>query len=695
MSPTQPNWSERTPHLLKQAGTHHRFSRFTPEAPAQGLPLRGRLETASGAPFHFQAEICGERSVRVRISLSPDGPRPTPILLQNEWPSPAGARLETTPDQSALRSPEGWELRVSHAPFALSLHSAEGRVLWRTEHRDRRAFNGGWASPPSGFTEDEYTGRVVLNAALAADEALYGFGERFGPLNQRGQNVPCWHAGSGTWTRGTHKNIPLLLSSRGYGLFVNTLRPVLFDLGYSSNAATTLAVADNAIDLFLHIGDFKSILREHTGFTGRPGPVPGWAFGIWMGKHTYASQAEVLAVAERLRAENCPASVLKIDTGWFHREGRGSLIDYDMEWSPSFPDPKAMADRLHALGFKLCVFVQAWFLADSAKAVEARERGFLVRRADGEEHRWDMGKDCPVVAVDLTLEPARLWYKEQLKTLLDQGVDTFFCDWGVNAPTDVVYANADPLDYNHLHALLYLQTAREAIVEHSGDPAAVTWSLCGCAGAQRFPVTYSGDSRTCFRDMASVLRGGLSCALSGFGLWGGEIGGFGHLDLGPPDPELYIRYVQHGFLCPLAEFHGIGDREPWHYGETALTVYREFAALREGLLPYLQACARETTDTGLPVLRPMVLEFPDDPNCRTLDLQYLLGPDLLVAPVFERGQKSVNVYLPAGEWRDLWSDETHHGPGWRIFDAPLDRIPVLRRVSPESEANLASLARTE
>jgi alpha-D-xyloside xylohydrolase len=195
---------------------------------------------------------------------------------------------------------------------------------------------------------------------------------------------------------------------------------------------------------------------------------------------------------------------------------------------------------------------------------------------------------------------------------------------------------------------------------------------------QRYPASYAGDSRCTFRDLANVLRGGLSASLSGVGLWGAEIGGFGRSDTGGPDAELYVRYVQHGFLLPFAEFHGIGPREPWHYGPAVVAQYQRYARLRYRLLPYLYAQMHLACDTGVPVLRPMVLEFPEDPNTRHLDLQYMLGDALLVAPVVDRSTRR-SVYLPPGDWFDFWTDRATAGPAWIDYEAPLDRLPLFVR----------------
>ncbi|HLL89260.1 MAG TPA: TIM-barrel domain-containing protein [Tepidisphaeraceae bacterium] len=673
------NWAEKTKRLL--------------DIPAKSLrPIDGMatvrqegeaawvadLRTGENGAASLRVDVCGDSVVRIRLARGAIENRVTPMVV-----APLSDRPPTTcrvnDDEAAwtLTTPLVL-LRIARQPWGVTLEDRCGRVLLQADSDDRTAFSGPHVSPPAGFVDDADLPRIVATFKISPDEAFYGLGERFAPLDHRGRVVPCFTEGSGTWTQGTHKPIPFFMSSEGYGLFVNSSRPSLFDMGARSNATYSIALADDLLDLYVIYGPtFKQVLTHYAALTGRPEMPPKWSLGVWMSRHTYESQAQVEAVADRLRAEATPCDVIKLDTGWFHRPGRGSIIDHDMEWSDTFPAPAEMAAKLHAQGFRLCVWINLWFLTGSPKAQEARRLGFLLRRKDGTEFTFDMGSGCMVVPIDITLEAAREWYKGQLKVLLRQGVDTFFCDWGVGSDTELVYAGADGLSYNNEHGLLFVRTAHEAIREHTGRPG-VVWALCGFAGIQRYPASYAGDSRCTFRDMASVLRGGLSASMSGISLWGAEIGGFGRLDSAPPEPELYIRYLQHGFLLPYAEFHGIGPREPWNFGDRAVAAYKKFASVRYRLLPYLYSQTALACSTGIPVLRPMVLEFQDDPNARHLDLQYMLGDAFLVAPVFG-SETQRRVYLPAGTWFDFWTDEAHAGPGWIDCAAPLDRLPLFVR----------------
>lgn len=395
-----------------------------------------------------------------------------------------------------------------------------------------------------------------------------------------------------------------------------------------------------------------------------------------MSRCTYKSAAEIEEIAARFRREELPCDVFKLDVGWFSRD-RGGIFDYDMLWNPEgFPEPEAFLARLKTAGFRACVWVQSWFMRDSAIAREAREKGFLLHTNTGEEHSWLMDR-CPVVLLDLTIPECQVWFKHKLTLLLDQGVSTFFADWNISSPVHLAYRNADAKDYNNAHSLLYNRLVFEAVAEHCKGPA-LTWGIAGCAGIQRYPATYGGDSRATFREAASVLRGGMSSALSGISLWGLDIGGFQSQRADAPERELYARYIQLGCLLPMAQFHGIPTREPWAYGDEALAIYRKYARLRYELLPYLFAHCVEASLTGVPVLRPMVLEFQDDPTTANLDLQYMFGSAFLVAPMFEAAGERT-IYLPAGEWFDYWTDEVHAGGRWITYTADLETLPLFVR----------------
>jgi alpha-D-xyloside xylohydrolase len=671
------DWVKLTSDLLSfSKASHDPLERVTDvECGAQGA--RFTLATRSGKRAFAAIDVCSEHVFRFRVAPQPLEDRRTVMVVKTDW-APVEATAADEGTRTVLRT-SSLEIAMHKEPRRLTV-SAGANELLQEEIDDRRSFGTSYVTFPLGFVSaDDGRTHVAGAIELAPDELIYGFGEKFGPLDKRGSAVRSLNRGVGTWTEGEHKNVPFFMSSRGYGLFINTSYPALYDVGRSSNAALAFAIAHEELDVyFIHGPSYKQMLARYTEITGRPQLPPEWSFGVWMSSFAYLTRSDAEGAAVRLRQDRLPCDVLKIDTGWFHREGRGSPCDFDMQWNTeTWPQPDEFLARMRDMGFKVALFVDPHVLAESPMAQEARELGYLVRMPDGSERRWELGPGCPAVAFDLTSEDSRQWYKGKLKALLAQGASTFFADWGIDSPVECRYANMDGLAHNNVYGLLYNKTVHEAIAEHTGGPA-VHWGISGYAGSQRYPTTYGGDSRCTFRDMASVLRGGLSSAMSGILFYGCDIGGYGHARRPSPDETLYIRYLQHGMFLPFAQFHGMGRREPWHFGPRAVEAYRKYAGLRYRLLPYIMTQAYLTCRDGVPMLRPMALEFPDDPNAAHLDLQYMFGESLLVAPVFGP-QTSRPVYLPHGEWFDYWTAQPLAGGRWITAQAPLDVLPLYVR----------------
>jgi alpha-D-xyloside xylohydrolase len=256
------------------------------------------------------------------------------------------------------------------------------------------------------------------------------------------------------------------------------------------------------------------------------------------------------------------------------------------------------------------------------------------------------------------------------------GVDCFKSDFGERIPTDVVWADgSDPERMHNFYTHLYNETVFEVLRERRGEGEAVLFARSATAGGQRFPVHWGGDSTTTFESMAETLRGGLSLSLCGFGFWSHDIGGFE----GTPDAAVFKRWVAFGLLSSHSRLHGNQSyRVPWLFDEEAVDVLRRFTRLKCRLMPYLYRAAVVAHRDGIPTMRPMVAGFPDDPACAHLDRQYLLGPDLLVAPVFT-ADGDVSYYVPAGRWTDFLSGEVVEGPRWVRERRGFDSVPLLVR----------------
>lgn len=509
---------------------------------------------------------------------------------------------------------------------------------------------------------------------LGVGELVYGLGERFGPLVKNGQSVDIWNADGGTSSEQAYKNVPFYISSRGYGVLVNDPGHVSFEIGSEAVERVQFSVAGEALEYFVIDGPTpKDVLERYTALTGRPPVVPAWSYGLWLSTSftTDYDEATVTSFVDEMARRELPVSVFHFDCFWM-REFNWC----DFEWDTRvFPDPDGMLQRLHDRDLRVCVWLNPYIGQRSPLFAEAAEQGFLVTRPDGGVWQWDLWQSG-MGLVDFTNPDATAWYQSKLRRLVEQGVDCFKTDFGERIPTDVVYADgSDPERMHNMYTHLYNKAVHDVLVETRGEGEAVLFARSATVGGQSMPVHWGGDSTSTFVSMAETLRGGLSLALSGFAYWSHDIGGFE----GTPDPAVFKRWTAFGLLGTHSRFHGSQSyRVPWAFDEEAVEVTRIFTHLKMRLMPYLYQLGLDATRTGVPVMRPMALEFPDDPSAAYLDRQYMLGSDILVAPVFtESGD--VDFYLPAGSWTSLLTGESVTGGGWRREQHGFDSLPLYVR----------------
>ncbi|WP_341716656.1 alpha-xylosidase [Micromonospora sp. FIMYZ51] len=526
-----------------------------------------------------------------------------------------------------------------------------------------------------GVVTDAEGGKYVHDRlALGVGETIYGLGERFGAYVKNGQTVDIWNADGGTASEQAYKNVPFYLSSAGYGVFVDHPEHVSFEVGSEVVSQTQFSVPGQSLTYYLIDGPtLKDVLRRYTALTGRPARVPAWSYGLWLSTSFTTSYDEktVTEFIDGMAERDLPLSVFHFDCFWMRQ-----FHWVDFIWDPAtFPDPEGMLRRLHERGLKVCVWINPYIAQRSYLFEEGRQAGYLVRNPDGSIWQWDKWQ-AGMALVDFTNPEAAAWYAGKLKTLLDMGVDCFKTDFGERIPTDVVWHDgSDPQRMHNYYSYLYNKTVFELLAAERGEGEAVVFARSATAGGQQFPVHWGGDCESTFVAMAESLRGGLSLAASGFGYWSHDIGGFE----GTPDPAVFKRWIAFGLLSSHSRLHGSGSyRVPWAYDDEAVDVLRRFTRLKLSLMPYLAAAAEEAHREGVPVMRPMVLEFPDDPTTAYLDRQYMLGPDLLVAPVMS-ADGQVTYYVPAGAWTHLTTGGQVTGPGWVTEKHGFDSLPVLAR----------------
>lgn len=496
--------------------------------------------------------------------------------------------------------------------------------------------------------------------SLQAGEMVYGLGERFGPFVKNGQSIDSWNEDGGTNSEYAYKNVPFYLTNQGYGVLVNNPDRVSFEVGSHHVSRVQFSAAGHELDYYLFAGPtMKDVLEQYTALSGRPAVIPDWSFGLWLSTSftTNYNEEDILNNIDRMEELGIPISVFHFDCFWM-RELTWSSFLWDER---NFPDPQGMLDRIKAKGIKVCLWINPYIAEASPLFREAAQAGYLLHTPEGDVYQadhWQPG----IGFVDFTNPAAHEWYTAKLKTLLHMGVDSFKTDFGERIPTEVVYYDgSDPGRMHNYYAYLYNQTVFELLTEVKGAGQAVVFARSATCGGQKFPVHWGGDNSSSYPSMAETLRGGLSLGMSGFGFWSHDISGFNDT----ATPDLYKRWVAFGLLSSHSRLHGSSSaRMPWLFDDESSEVLRFFNNLKAHIMPYLLDAAQEAHEHGWPVMRSMVLEFPDDPTCQFLDRQYMLGSALLVAPIFNSDGKA-DYYLPEGEWRNFLTGEVIHGPGWR------------------------------
>jgi alpha-D-xyloside xylohydrolase len=521
---------------------------------------------------------------------------------------------------------------------------------------------------------DDGDSYVHEQLSLGVGETVYGLGERFGPLVKNGQSIDIWNEDGGTSSEQAYKNVPFYLTNRGYGVLVDHPGRVSFEVGSEVVSRTQFSVAGQSLSYLVIYGPSpKEILRRYTALTGRPALPPAWSFGLWLTTSFTTSYDEetVTSFVDGMAERDLPLSVFHFDTFWMRE-----FSWCDFQWdSRTFPDPPAMLKRLKDRGLRVCLWINPYIAQRSALFAEGMANGYLVLREDGDVWQWDRWQ-AGMALVDFTNPDARAWYATKLKALLDMGVDCFKSDFGERIPTEVVWHDgADPERMHNWYTQLYNETVFEVLRETRGDGEAVVFARSATVGGQKFPVHWGGDCSSSFESMAESLRGGLSLAASGFGFWSHDIGGFE----GRPDPAVFKRWVPFGLLSSHSRLHGNQTyRVPWLFDDESVDVLRAFTRLKHRLMPYLFGAAVQAHTEGVPVMRPMAVEFPDDPACAYLETQYMLGDSLLVAPVFA-ADGDVRYYVPAGRWTSFTTGEVIEGPRWVRETHGFDSVPLLVR----------------
>lgn len=525
---------------------------------------------------------------------------------------------------------------------------------WRDLAYMKTAFKG------LAYETDNKDAYMREQLGLSVGELIYGLGERFTPFIKNGQTIDIWNEDGGTSTELSYKNIPFYLSNRGYGVFVNHTDKVSFEVSSEMVKKVGFSVPGESLDYFIFNGPtMKEAISRYTDLTGKPALPAPWTFGLWLSTSftTNYDEATVTSFVDGMAERDIPLSVFHFDCFWMK-----GFNWSDFQWDKEvFPDPAGMLKRLKEKGLKICVWINSYIAQESILFEEGMKNGYFVKRTNGDVWQWDMWQPG-MALVDFTNPAACEWFASKLEVLMDMGVDCFKTDFGERIPTkDVVYYNgADPIRMHNYYTYLYNKTVFGLVERKRGKGNGVVFARSATAGGQKFPVHWGGDCWSDFESMSESLRGGLSLTMSGFGFWSHDIGGFEDTST----PDVYKRWVAFGLMSSHSRLHGSSSyRVPWAYDEESVEVARFFTKLKISLMPYLYKTAIDTNKTGIPAMRSMVLEFQKDPTCQYLDKQYMLGDNLLVAPIFNE-EGMAEYYVPEGNWTNFLTGKSVTGGRW-------------------------------
>ena len=612
----------------------------------------------------FKIDFVTPRTVRIRMLTTPVEPKVSTSIMLAKEPGKDESWKVTETENTIVYAGNYGTVQINKNPWRVVLKDKTGRILSQTVTL-RDADSTQVKYTPFSFIKrgSDNARRINPVFTLTADEMIFGCGESATGLNKVGQKVNLFVTDpQGPETDQMYKPIPFFMSNRGYGMFMHTSAPVTCDFGATYIGLNKMFMGDENLDLFVFFGEPKDILDEYTDLVGKPGMPPLWSFGTWMSRITYFSEKEGYDVAANIRKNKYPCDVIHFDTGWFD-------VDWQCDYKFSenrFQNPQQMLKDLKSQGFHVCLWQLPYFTPKNRYFPELIKKDMYVKNGNGELPYED-------VVLDFSNPETVKWYQDKLAGLLNIGVSAIKVDFGEAAPLNGIYASGKSGWYEHnLYPVRYDMAVSEITKKLHNEN--IMWARAAWAGSQRYPLHWGGDAATTNTGMLGTLRAGLSFGLSGFSFWSHDMGGF----VKSTPEDLYCRWLPFGFLTSHTRAHGAPPTEPWLYDSKRVQdVFRKSAEMKYRLMPYVYAQAKECTEKGLPMLRALFVEFPDDPGAWKVDDEYLFGSQILVAPLLESGITGRTVYLPEGKWIDYQTEKVYEG-GWHKIEA--GSLPIIMLV---------------
>jgi len=615
----------------------------------------------------------------VRVRMTPGarfGPDYSYAVIKTDWPE---LRVEFSGSGNArvVRTPE-LEVRLQFAPFRISFYDRSGHLIAKDADRLGMAWDGA---------------RVHCWKWMPSDEQYFGLGEKSGQLEKRGHAYVMWNTDAYGWGNSTdplYESVPFFIGLRGgraYGLFFDNTWRSSFDMGVEAPDQYSFGAEGGELNYYFFYGpDPKKVIQRYTELVGRM-PLPArWAIGYHQSRYSYYPESCVRFIADNFRQRQIPCDALFLDIDYMD----GYRV---FTWDKSrFPDPPRLLADLRKQGFKVVTIIDPGIKVDPNYRAYAQgvAEGNFVKKPDGQLY---IGKVWPGDSAfpDFTSEKVRAWWGSLYKGLIDDGVAGFWNDMNEPSIFDVPSKTMDLdaiFDDHGLHSphakihnvygMLMSEATRAGTLELRPNERPLVITRATYAGGQRYAAVWTGDNSSLWEHLRLSLPELMTMGLSGLTFAGADIGGFAL----SPSAELYTRWLEAGVFYPYCRTHtekGSRNQEPWSFGNRMEEINRRAVELRYRLMPYLYDAFHEAAESGLPVMRALLLDYPDDPQAVGQNYEFLFGDDLLVAPVVKSDEREWDVYLPRGVWYDFWTDQRYTGPRHVNVEAPLDRVPVFVR----------------
>lgn len=626
-----------------------------------------------------QLEFCTPAILRVRTSWNRQFEANEPwMVVAYDWPSVA-VKVVDEKNRIVLQT-DKLTVIIRKTPFAIDVLDMVGKPLVMESNLPQ--------SGPVHSMDDA----VACSKSLAADEHVFGFGERMDFIDQRSKklslNVGRGNArphiiGAYNVLQANYSPVPFFMSTRGYGIFLHNSFATEWDMGASQSTAYTFKAKHGELDYYILYGpSFSSILDHYTTLTGKAPLMPQFALGLHVGTYSggtwgheeKTSGEYVVNLVRQFRKSGIPIDILHLDSTWriFGKNGGKGATSF--EWRETFTNPRAMFDSLYAMHINLAgVHIRPRFDNGTTLTLldQARKLGYTYKEGG---NPGEFVNFFDQAAVDW-------WWKNGVMHVASQGARFVKTDEGsafgslANESDKVGPTGLEAEKLHNIFPIAYAKAPYEKFSAFNGIRG-MNHTREGYAGIQRYPFIFAGDWPSEWQYFAPVIKAGINIGMSGVGNWAHCMGGFEH----DADPELYIRWTQFGLLSPVAHLFGMdhpGYKEPWNYGPQALEIFKKYTLFRYQLIPYLYSHSYQMNQTGLPMMRALVLHYQTDENVYSIADQYLLGESLMVCPVTTKGAQTREVYLPEGIWFDYYTGQRYEGKRYLQVLTPLDQIPIL------------------